>query len=89
MGCRPAQKTSSGSAQFCALLREKLLLPVSDESADEGDVRCSNGAAMLKQPLSLIFHAELAVRLEYGARLQARPRQEKVRRAIPASQKRD
>ena len=31
---------------------------------------------MLKQPLSLIFHAELAVRLEYGARLQARPTQE-------------
>ena len=53
MGCRPAQKTSSGSAQLCAFLKEKLLVPVSDESADEYDVRFSNGAAMLTHSLSL------------------------------------
>ena len=53
VGCRPAQRTSSGSAQFGAFLREKLLLPVSDESADECDVRFSNGAAMLTHSLSL------------------------------------
>ena len=85
VGCRPAQRASSGSAQFGAFLRERLLLPVSEESADECDVRFSNGAAMLTHSfLSLTFHAELAVRLEYGARLQARPRQERVRRAVPA-----
>ena len=41
MGCRPAHRASSGSAQFGAFLRERLLLPVSEESADECDVRSS------------------------------------------------
>ena len=39
VGCRPAHRASSGSAQFHAFLRERLLLPVSEESADECDVR--------------------------------------------------
>ena len=39
MACRPAHRASAGSAQFRAFLQERLLLPVSEETADECNVR--------------------------------------------------